>query len=137
MIEPSGEAAGRRAAGPAGGPPGAADRRVRLKERALAGAHRQAVGEQRGHRDGTSERDVAGDGHRGPGQDDRDGEAPDNISAEAHVAGLPDQQPGEREQLPHHPGLLGHPVDTPYGRIAHATDPLGTLFTIIRLPEQT
>ena len=32
--------------------------------------------------------------------------------------------------------LLDHPVDTPYGRIVHATDPLGTLFTIIRLPEK-
>jgi predicted enzyme related to lactoylglutathione lyase len=32
--------------------------------------------------------------------------------------------------------LLDHPVDTPYGRVAHATDPLGTLFTIIRLPER-
>ena len=31
--------------------------------------------------------------------------------------------------------LLDHPVDTPFGRMVHATDPLGTLFTIIRLPE--
>jgi predicted enzyme related to lactoylglutathione lyase len=31
--------------------------------------------------------------------------------------------------------LLDQPVDTPFGRIAHATDPLGTLFTIIRLPD--
>jgi predicted enzyme related to lactoylglutathione lyase len=31
--------------------------------------------------------------------------------------------------------LLDHPVATPYGRIVHATDPLGTLFTIIQLPE--
>ena len=30
--------------------------------------------------------------------------------------------------------LLDEPVDTPFGRIVHATDPLGTLFTIIRLP---
>jgi len=33
--------------------------------------------------------------------------------------------------------LLDEPVDTPFGRIAHATDPLGTLFTIIRLPERS
>jgi predicted enzyme related to lactoylglutathione lyase len=33
--------------------------------------------------------------------------------------------------------LLDHPVDTPYGRIVHATDPLGTLLTIIQLPERT
>jgi Predicted enzyme related to lactoylglutathione lyase len=33
--------------------------------------------------------------------------------------------------------LLDDPVDTPFGRMAHATDPLGTLFTIIRLPERT
>lgn len=32
--------------------------------------------------------------------------------------------------------LLDEPVDTPFGRIVHATDPLGTLFTIIRLPEE-
>jgi predicted enzyme related to lactoylglutathione lyase len=32
--------------------------------------------------------------------------------------------------------LLDQPVDTPYGRIVHATDPLGTLFTIIRPPER-
>jgi len=29
--------------------------------------------------------------------------------------------------------LLEEPVDTPYGRMARATDPVGTLFTIIRL----
>ncbi|WP_395639547.1 VOC family protein [Pseudolysinimonas sp.] len=31
--------------------------------------------------------------------------------------------------------LLDHPVDTPFGRMVHASDPLGTLFTLIRLPE--
>jgi Predicted enzyme related to lactoylglutathione lyase len=33
--------------------------------------------------------------------------------------------------------LLDEIVDTPFGRLVHATDPLGTLFTIIRLPERT
>lgn len=33
--------------------------------------------------------------------------------------------------------LLDEPVDTPFGRMAHASDPLGTLFTFIRLPERT
>lgn len=33
--------------------------------------------------------------------------------------------------------LLDEIVDTPYGRQAHATDPLGTLFTLIELPERT
>lgn len=33
--------------------------------------------------------------------------------------------------------MLDDPVDTPYGRLAHAVDPLGTLFTILRLPERT
>jgi predicted enzyme related to lactoylglutathione lyase len=33
--------------------------------------------------------------------------------------------------------MLDEPVDTPFGRMAHATDPRGTLFTIIRLPERT
>jgi predicted enzyme related to lactoylglutathione lyase len=33
--------------------------------------------------------------------------------------------------------LLDQPVDTPYGRVVHATDPLGTLFTIVQLPEKT
>lgn len=33
--------------------------------------------------------------------------------------------------------LLDDPVDTPFGRMAHATDPLGTLFTIISSPEGT
>lgn len=33
--------------------------------------------------------------------------------------------------------LLDEPVDTPYGRLVHATDPLGTLFTILRLAERT
>lgn len=33
--------------------------------------------------------------------------------------------------------LLDQPVDTPYGRTVHATDPLGTLFTIVQLPERT
>lgn len=32
--------------------------------------------------------------------------------------------------------LLDEVVDTPFGRLVHATDPLGTLFTIIRLPER-
>lgn len=32
--------------------------------------------------------------------------------------------------------LLDEPVDTPFGRVVHATDPLGTLFTMIRLPER-
>lgn len=31
--------------------------------------------------------------------------------------------------------LLDHPVDTPYGRVVHATDPLGTLFTVVQRPE--
>lgn len=31
--------------------------------------------------------------------------------------------------------LLDELVDTPFGRMVHATDPLGTLFTIIRLPQ--
>lgn len=31
--------------------------------------------------------------------------------------------------------LLDQPVDTPFGRVVHATDPLGTLFTVIQLPE--
>jgi predicted enzyme related to lactoylglutathione lyase len=33
--------------------------------------------------------------------------------------------------------LLDEIVDTPFGRLVHATDPRGTLFTIIRLPERT
>jgi uncharacterized protein len=32
--------------------------------------------------------------------------------------------------------MLDEPVDTPFGRMAHATDPLGTLFTLIRLPKE-
>lgn len=33
--------------------------------------------------------------------------------------------------------LLDEVIDTPFGRLVHATDPLGTLFTIIRLPERS
>lgn len=33
--------------------------------------------------------------------------------------------------------MLDEPIDTPFGRIAHAVDPLGTPFTILRLPERT
>ena len=39
-------------------------------------------------------------------------------------------------QVREHGGsMLDDPIDTPYGRLAHAVDPLGTLFTLIRLPE--
>ena len=31
--------------------------------------------------------------------------------------------------------LLDEPVDTPFGRTVHGVDPLGTLFTLIRLPD--
>lgn len=32
--------------------------------------------------------------------------------------------------------MLDDPVDTPFGRLAHAVDPLGTLFTVLQLPER-